>query len=79
MTDSAPNQAIASELSKLDISKQVSPSTLAIHADDVLNSDGVTDVAPALHVSTTFRYTQDASKLFPVYEAREVRPSSCSS
>lgn len=38
------------------------PSTLAIHADDKLNTQ--TDVAPALHVSTTYRY--DNSKLNPV-------------
>lgn len=31
--------------------------TLAIHADDKLNL--YTDVAPALHVSTTFRYDND--------------------
>lgn len=37
------------------------PATLAIHADDGLNS--ATDVAPALHVSTTFRY--DNAKLNP--------------
>ncbi len=36
--------------------------TLAVHADDKLNSS--TDVAPALHVSTTFRY--DNAKLNPV-------------
>ena len=30
------------------------PSTLAVHADDKLNTH--TDVAPAIHVSTTYRY-----------------------
>jgi hypothetical protein len=34
--------------------QQYKPDTLAIHADDKLNF--YTDVAPALHVSTTFRY-----------------------
>jgi hypothetical protein len=41
---------------------QYKPDTLAIHADDSLNTH--TDVAPALHVSTTFRY--DNSKLNPI-------------
>ena len=41
-------------------------STLGIHADDRLNSE--TDVAPSLHVSTTFRYPSDPNKLEPVYE-----------
>ncbi|KAF2666190.1 cystathionine gamma-synthase [Microthyrium microscopicum] len=41
----------------------LSPSTLAIHADDYLNTS--TDVAPALHVSTTFRYTNDLNALQP--------------
>jgi cystathionine gamma-synthase len=38
-------------------------STLALHADDVLNTES--DVAPALHVSTTYRYTSDIDKLAP--------------
>jgi hypothetical protein len=41
-----------------------SADTRAIHADDYVNS--YADVAPALHVSTTFRYSQDADKLDPV-------------
>ncbi|KAK5100309.1 hypothetical protein LTS08_005057 [Lithohypha guttulata] len=40
-----------------------SPSTLSIHADDPLNI--LTDVAPPIHVSTTFRYTTDPSQLRP--------------
>jgi cystathionine gamma-synthase len=43
---------------------QLSLSTLAIHSDDVLNV--VPDVAPAMHVSTTFRYSKEPEKLFPV-------------
>jgi hypothetical protein len=43
---------------------QLAPATLAIHADDVLNT--VTDVAPPLHVSTTFRYPKKAEDLVPV-------------
>lgn len=38
-------------------------STLAIHGDDPINA--ATDVAPPLHVSTTFRYPRDPSKLVP--------------
>ncbi|ORX93970.1 pyridoxal phosphate-dependent transferase [Clohesyomyces aquaticus] len=41
-----------------------SPSTLAIHADDHTNT--LTDVAPAIHVSTTFRYPRTTSHLVPV-------------
>lgn len=40
------------------------PATQAVHGDDRLNSS--TDVAPSLHVSTTFRYTDDISKLKPI-------------
>ena len=43
----------------------VSPSTLAIHADDSLNI--VTDVAPPVHVSTTFRYPRDPDQLRSIY------------
>jgi len=39
------------------------PSTLAMHADDPLNL--LTDVAPPIHVSTTFRYTSDHAQLRP--------------
>lgn len=41
-------------------------STLAIHADDRLNR--TTDVSPALHVSTTFRYSSDPDDLVPAKE-----------
>jgi len=44
--------------------KSYASSTLAIHADDRLNQ--ATDVAPALHVSTTFRYSSDPDQLVPV-------------
>ncbi|KAJ9636408.1 hypothetical protein H2201_003572 [Coniosporium apollinis] len=40
--------------------------TLAIHADDSLNSS--TDVAPALHVSTTFRYAHNPDDLVPALD-----------
>ena len=39
------------------------PSTLAVHADDHLND--TTDVAPPLHVSTTFRYASNPTDLVP--------------
>lgn len=38
-------------------------STRALHADDVLNV--VTDVAPPLHLSTTFRYPDNPDELVP--------------
>ncbi|KAL8768069.1 MAG: hypothetical protein Q9209_005612 [Squamulea sp. 1 TL-2023] len=38
--------------------------TQAIHADDSLNT--TSDVAPPLHVSTTFRYTDDPQDLVPI-------------
>lgn len=46
-----------------------SPSTRAVHADDVLNN--VDDVAPPVHVTTTYRYPRDADSLQPHHE----RPS----
>ncbi|TLD29962.1 putative cystathionine gamma-synthase protein [Venturia nashicola] len=42
--------------------RDYAPDTLAVHADDAMNS--YTDVAPALHVSTTYRY--DNSRLVPI-------------
>lgn len=57
--------------------------TLALHADDVLDSAApVGDVAPAIHVSTIFHYPQDPSKLITAAERLsatqngEVGPSS---
>lgn len=54
--DHAPSQGMSS----LSLSSQ------AIHADDFLNVNQ--DVAPALHVSTTFRYSSDPDKLVPNHE-----------
>ncbi|KAL2042009.1 hypothetical protein N7G274_005197 [Stereocaulon virgatum] len=48
-------------------------STLAIHGDDHLNSSA--DVAPALHVSTTFRYASNPSELVPVRNVKEALPT----
>ncbi|CAG7919512.1 unnamed protein product [Penicillium olsonii] len=42
-------------------------STRSLHADDSLNV--VTDVSPPIHLSTTFRYSNDPSKLVPAADA----------
>lgn len=41
--------------------KPASPATLALHADDPLNL--VPDVAPPLHLSTTYRYSDNPKDL----------------
>jgi cystathionine gamma-synthase len=43
------------------------PATHGIHADDRTNI--LTDIAPPIHTSTTFRYPRDPSKLHPVSPA----------
>ena len=48
--------------------KRFQASTIAIHADDILNRDS--DVAPAFHVSSTFRYASNPAELVP---ARDVK------
>lgn len=40
------------------------PSTRAMHADDHLSKTA--DVAPAMHVSTTFRYSSNPDELIPM-------------
>lgn len=40
------------------MSEEYALATLAIHADDAVNV--LTDVAPPMHVSTTFRYNNSA-------------------
>ena len=47
-------------------SKELHPSTLAVHADDGLNRTA--DVVPPLHVATTFHYAQDPNDLVPAAE-----------
>ncbi|EFW17023.1 hypothetical protein D8B26_003804 [Coccidioides posadasii str. Silveira] len=47
-----------------------SNATVAIHADDPINV--VTDVAPPLHVSTTFRYSDNPDELVPLAEESEI-------
>ncbi|KAK2798202.1 hypothetical protein FQN51_007888 [Onygenales sp. PD_10] len=44
----------------------VHPATLALHADDPVNV--VTDVAPPMHLSTTFRYSDNPDELIPCAE-----------
>lgn len=61
--DHTPN----SDLSKLSLSSQ------AVHADDFLNNGQ--DIAPALHVSTTFRYNKDPDKLHGLAKALEANVS----
>lgn len=48
---------------KPDQSLSYSLATLGVHGDDPINSSS--DVAPALHVSTTFRYPNDPAQLKP--------------
>ncbi|EFQ99785.1 hypothetical protein MGYG_02798 [Nannizzia gypsea CBS 118893] len=48
--------------------KDRGPSTVALHADDVMNS--VTDVSPPIHLSTTFRYTENPDDLVPEHETQ---------
>jgi cystathionine gamma-synthase len=43
-------------------SQSRSQATLCVHADDPLNGN-VTDVAPALHVSTTYRFAKNPDDL----------------
>ncbi|KIW88406.1 uncharacterized protein Z519_10975 [Cladophialophora bantiana CBS 173.52] len=65
---SADSHDIESLSQHLDLGS-LSPSTLAIHADDPLNV--VDDVAPPIHVSTTFRYDKNPSQLRPYHERAE--------
>lgn len=44
--------------------------TRSLHADDPVNV--VTDVAPPLHVATTFRYPNNPEDLVPVADAENV-------
>lgn len=46
----------------------LSLSSRAIHSDDALNGANQ-DVAPPLHVSTTYRYPSDPEKLVPWTES----------
>jgi cystathionine beta-lyase/cystathionine gamma-synthase len=44
----------------------LAPPTQAVHGDDLLNV--LDDVTPLIHLTTTFRYAQEPSKLRPLYE-----------
>ncbi|KAG0152944.1 Pyridoxal phosphate-dependent transferase, major region, subdomain 2 [Penicillium digitatum] len=48
-------------------SEAIGASTRSLHADDALNL--VTDVAPPMHLSTTFRYSHDPTQLVPAADA----------
>ena len=54
---------IAPDVPQVDRLASLSLSSRALHADDHLNT--VTDVAPPLHLSTTFRYDKDPANLLP--------------
>ena len=59
--DSEPVEAATISLPLRD----VRPATLALHADESLRL--VDDVAPPIHVSTTYSYPNDPDKLRPFY------------
>ncbi|KAF2144010.1 uncharacterized protein K452DRAFT_285215 [Aplosporella prunicola CBS 121167] len=50
------------------------PETVAIHGDSWLNKSA--DVAPAMHVSTTFRYPHDPEQLTPWEDPSKAQPAS---
>ncbi|KAL5045052.1 hypothetical protein BDW71DRAFT_90477 [Aspergillus fruticulosus] len=58
---SSPLQPLVNTM--LPEGEDLGASTRSLHADDVLNV--VTDVAPPIHVATTFRYSDDPAKLIP--------------
>lgn len=59
MGEVGPNGSASHEASMMTYSL----ATLGIHGDDPINSE--TDVAPSLHVATTFRYPRDPDRLEP--------------
>jgi hypothetical protein len=65
VTINGSDQHVKHEFKKLSIKAQ-SPATIALHADDPLNV--VDDVAPPMHVSTTYRYPHNPEALFSVTE-----------
>lgn len=56
------------------LNQAIGASTRSLHADDELNV--VTDVAPPLHVSTTFRYSDNPDELVPLTDLSGVCHSS---
>lgn len=63
--DKNPPVEVDTSINHLNL-ETLSPSTRAVHADDPLNV--VTDVAPPVHVSTTFRYPSDPEQLKPFHQ-----------
>lgn len=63
---------LAESVGRIDLGQRPAKATLAVHADDSQNV--VSDVAPPLHLSTTFRYPE---VLIPWAEAdvRSIIPS----
>ncbi|KAF2497036.1 PLP-dependent transferase [Lophium mytilinum] len=51
------------------MSQNYQPATLAIHADDICSK--TTDVAPPIHLSTTYRYPSDPLELVPAPTSEE--------
>lgn len=49
-------------------------STIAIHADDLLNTT-IPDVAPPIHLSSTFHYSSDPSQLVPARDQPSPHPT----
>ena len=69
--DKAPPQLAVEELLPNLFLHNMEPATLALHADDPLNS--IDDVSPPIHVSTTFRYPKDPEVLRPFHEEHNDR------
>lgn len=59
-------EQVEKSFAKMDL-KDRGRSTVALHADDIMNN--VTDVSPPIHLSTTFRYTENPDELVPESEA----------
>ncbi|ETN42553.1 uncharacterized protein HMPREF1541_01710 [Cyphellophora europaea CBS 101466] len=62
-----PVEVDSAAVSRLHL-ESLSASTRAVHADDPLNV--VADVAPPVHMSTTFRYPEDPAQLKPFHQRR---------
>jgi cystathionine gamma-synthase len=68
--DLTPSPSQHQSPSPLPPSLSLSLSTAALHADESFNH-ATTDVAPALHVSTTFRYSSVPEDLVPAGQQAE--------
>ncbi|MCJ1411535.1 hypothetical protein MMC19_005625 [Ptychographa xylographoides] len=72
LTNGTVSNGIDAQLDALELTtskplRDYSAATHAIHADDFLNR--IEDVAPPLHVATTFRYHDDPDQLIPAHAA----------